>query len=257
MQCSMNSQLYNPHNCNIRQKADNSIISPTNWTQHHFENHENEREGKRPLLIGELQVTLKEGVAGNLGLVLRLITTGYCEGIRIHEAKTEAFSVKDHRGECKKHYPPALYDEVWRLDRIAKDGALHKKLIKAEIVSVKDFLRLLVRDPQRLRSTLGSRMSNRMWENTVEHAKTRVYGGKLYVYYTDKNHSTGIVLVDSLVKKAYENWHEVVDYDDKVLNYHTNARLMPSSSMIHHLFVERRHEKRRINLEKGNFFNKL
>lgn len=52
----------------------------------------------------------------------------------------------------KKHYPPALHDEVWRLDRIAKDGALHKKLISVEIVTVEDFLRLLVKDPQRLRS---------------------------------------------------------------------------------------------------------
>lgn len=52
----------------------------------------------------------------------------------------------------KKHYPPALHDEVWRLDRIAKDGALHKKLLKAEILTVQDFLRLLVRDPQRLRN---------------------------------------------------------------------------------------------------------
>ena len=52
----------------------------------------------------------------------------------------------------KKHYPPALHDEVWRLDRIAKDGALHKKLVKSQIVTVEDFLRLLVRDPQKLRS---------------------------------------------------------------------------------------------------------
>ena len=57
----------------------------------------------------------------------------------------------------KKHYPPALNDEVWRLDRIAKDGALHKKLIQAKIVTVEDFLRLLVRDPQKLRSV---RISN-------------------------------------------------------------------------------------------------
>lgn len=40
---------------------------------------------------------------------------------------------------------------------------------------------------------LGSGMSNRMWENTVEHAKTCVMGGKLYVYYTDGTHSTGVV----------------------------------------------------------------
>ena len=52
----------------------------------------------------------------------------------------------------KKHYPPALHDEVWRLDRIAKDGALHKKLIKSSIMTVEDFLRILVKDPQRLRS---------------------------------------------------------------------------------------------------------
>ncbi|XP_034224251.1 calmodulin-binding protein 60 E-like isoform X2 [Prunus dulcis] len=233
------------------------------WTKEHFENHEvKEREGKRPLLTGDLQITLKEGV-GTLGDLtftdnsswtrsrkFRLgvkISPGYCEGIRICEAKTDAFSVKDHRGELyKKHYPPALHDEVWRLDRIAKDGALHKKLIKAEIVTVEDFLRLLVKDPQKLRSMLGSGMSNRMWENTVEHAKTCVLGGKLYVYYTDQTHSTGVVFnhiyelrgliadgqflpleslthsqkvsVDSLVKKAYDNWHQVIEYDGKVLH---------------------------------------
>ncbi|XVE97502.1 hypothetical protein REPUB_Repub03eG0025000 [Reevesia pubescens] len=233
------------------------------WTQEHFENYEvKEREGKRPLLTGELQVTLKEGV-GTLGDLtftdnsswirsrkFRLglkVAPGYCEGIRVREAKTEAFAVKDHRGELyKKHYPPALHDEVWRLDRIAKDGALHKKLLKAEIVTVEDFLRLLFRDPQRLRNFLGSGMSNKMWENTVEHAKTCVLGGKLYVYYTDQTNSTGVVFnhiyelrgliadgqflslesldhnqkvfVDSLVKRAYENWHQVIEYDDKVLN---------------------------------------
>lgn len=52
----------------------------------------------------------------------------------------------------KKHYPPALHDEVWRLDRIAKDGVLHKKLLKANIGTVEDFLRLLVKDPQKLRN---------------------------------------------------------------------------------------------------------
>ncbi|KAK9947377.1 hypothetical protein M0R45_003006 [Rubus argutus] len=228
------------------------------WTKEHFENHEvKEREGKRPLLTGDLQVILKEGV-GTLGELtftdnsswirsrkFRLgvkVAPGNCEGIRICEAKTDAFLVKDHRGELyKKHYPPALHDEVWRLDRIAKDGALHKKLIKAEIVTVEDFLRLLVKDPQSLRSILGSGMSNRMWENTVEHAKTCVLGGKLYVYYIDETHSKGAVFnhiyelrgliadgqffpleslthsqkvsVDSLMKRAYENWHQVIEYN--------------------------------------------
>jgi hypothetical protein len=87
------------------------------WTKEHFESQEvKEREGKRPLLTGELQVILKEGV-GTLGDLtftdnsswirsrkFRLgvkVSPGYCEGIRVREAKTEAFSVKDHRGECE------------------------------------------------------------------------------------------------------------------------------------------------------------
>lgn len=36
-------------------------------------------------------------------------------------------------------------------------------------------------------------MSNRMWDNTVEHAKTCVLGGKLYIYYADGVHSAGVV----------------------------------------------------------------
>ncbi len=52
----------------------------------------------------------------------------------------------------KKHYPPALSDEVWRLDKIGKDGAFHKRLNKAGLWSVEDFLRLVVMDPQRLRN---------------------------------------------------------------------------------------------------------
>jgi hypothetical protein len=86
------------------------------WTQEEFESHVvKEREGKRPLLTGDLQVTLKEGV-GSLGDLtftdnsswirsrkFRLglkVASGYSEGIHIREAKTEAFTVKDHRGEC-------------------------------------------------------------------------------------------------------------------------------------------------------------
>ncbi|XP_020222160.1 calmodulin-binding protein 60 E isoform X1 [Cajanus cajan] len=260
------------------------------WTKEHFESHEvKEREGKRPLLTGDLQVSLKEGV-GTLGDLtftdnsswirsrkFRLgikVASGYCEEIRIREGKTEAFAVKDHRGELyKKHYPPALHDEVWRLDRIAKDGALHKKLIQAKIVTVEDFLRLLVREPQKLRSILGSGMSNRMWENTVEHAKTCVLGGKLFVYYTDETNSAGIVFnniyelrglisdgqfyslesltpnqkmsVDSLVKKAYENWDQVIEYDGKFLTSLTNSkkgsRAVATQIMHHNSFPEQQY----------------
>lgn len=73
------------------------------------------RDGKRPLLTGDLVVTLKEGVA-DLGDVVytdnsswrrsrkfRLGAKAQYEtgGQRIREASSEAFIVKDQRGECK------------------------------------------------------------------------------------------------------------------------------------------------------------
>lgn len=39
-------------------------------------------------------------------------------------------------------------------------------------------------------------MSSRMWENTVEHAKTCVLGGKFFIYYIDENCSTGVIFND-------------------------------------------------------------
>ncbi|KDP22927.1 hypothetical protein JCGZ_01764 [Jatropha curcas] len=240
------------------------------WTQEEFESHVvKEREGKRPLLTGDLQVTLKEGV-GTLGELtftdnsswirsrkFRLglkVVSGFFEGIRIREAKTEAFTVKDHRGELyKKHYPPALNDDVWRLEKIGKDGSFHKKLNSHKIFTVEDFLRLLVRDPQKLRNILGSGMSNKMWEALVEHAKTCALSGKLYIYYPEDSRNVGVVFnniyelnglisgeqytsadslsdeqkvyVDTLVKKAYENWDQVVEYDGKsLLNFKQSKR---------------------------------
>ena len=243
------------------------------WTQEDFESHVvKEREGKRPLLTGDLQVTLKEGV-GTLGELtftdnsswirsrkFRLglkVASGFCESLRIREAKTVAFIVKDHRGELyKKHYPPALTDEVWRLEKIGKDGSFHKKLNSAGIVTVEDFLRLVVKDQQRLRNILGSGMSNKMWEALLDHAKTCVLSGKLYVYYPEDARNVGVIFnniyelrglisgdqfysadsltdsqkvyVDSLVKKAYENWDQVVDYDGKSL---VNAKISSENEL--------------------------
>ncbi|XP_057767270.1 calmodulin-binding protein 60 B-like isoform X2 [Salvia miltiorrhiza] len=244
------------------------------WSREEFESHiVKEREGKRPLLTGELQVTLKEGV-GTLGDLtftdnsswirsrkFRLglkVASGYGQGLRIREAKTEAFTVKDHRGELyKKHYPPALNDEVWRLEKIGKDGSFHKRLTKANIYTVEDFLRLVVRDSQKLRTILGSGMSNKMWDALIEHAKTCVLGGKLYVYYPDDTRNVGVVFnniyelsglianeqyypadslsdsqkvyVDTWLKKAYDNWSQVVEYDGKsLLNFMETKK--PSTS---------------------------
>jgi translation elongation factor P/translation initiation factor 5A len=85
------------------------------WTREHFESFEvKEREGKRPILTGDTQIVLKEGV-GTLGELtftdnsswirsrkFRLgvkPASGYGDSFCIREAKTEPFAVKDHRGE--------------------------------------------------------------------------------------------------------------------------------------------------------------
>lgn len=52
----------------------------------------------------------------------------------------------------QKHYPPALGDEVWRLEKIAKDGTSHRKLNELGVLTVRDFLRLCARDQSNLRA---------------------------------------------------------------------------------------------------------
>ncbi|KAF5469073.1 hypothetical protein F2P56_013173, partial [Juglans regia] len=87
------------------------------WTSKDYDNKiVKERTGKRPLLAGELVVTMRDGVApiGDIEFTdnsswirsrkFRLgakVAPGSYQGIRISEAMTEAFVVKDHRGECK------------------------------------------------------------------------------------------------------------------------------------------------------------
>ncbi|TVU47358.1 hypothetical protein EJB05_06956 [Eragrostis curvula] len=157
-----------------------------------------EREGKRPLLSGEVIIVLEKGVASvrdisftdnsswirsrKFRLGARMSRASSIEE-RVQEAVSNPFLVKDHRGEVyKKHHPPALADDVWRLEKIGKDGVFHKKLADFGIHTVQDFLRNLVMDQYGLRSLLGSGMSNKMWESTVEHARECVMDDKLYSY---------------------------------------------------------------------------
>ncbi|KAG2679005.1 hypothetical protein I3760_11G030300 [Carya illinoinensis] len=180
-----------------------------NWTGEEFKNNiVREREGKKPLLTGDAFVNLKEGT----GLVSEISFTDNSSwtrsrkfrlgakvvdninGIRVREAKTESFVVRDHRGELyKKHHPPSLFDEVWRLEKIGKDGAFHKRLSRENINTVKDFLILLFIDPSRLRNVLGTGMSAKMWEVTVEHARTCVLDKRMHVYHPNSQEKTGVV----------------------------------------------------------------
>ncbi|KAK9065259.1 hypothetical protein SSX86_016642 [Deinandra increscens subsp. villosa] len=169
------------------------------WTSDDFEkNIVKERRGKRPLLAGEVSVTMKDGVVslGDIELTdnsswirsrkfriaARVVRGSSSRELVIREAMTEAFVVKDHRGELyKKHHPPMLEDDVWRLEKIGKDGAFHKKLAANDIKTVQDFLRLSVVDESKLRQVLGVGMSDKMWDVTINHARRCVLHNKLYV----------------------------------------------------------------------------
>ncbi|KAK7314576.1 hypothetical protein VNO77_33102 [Canavalia gladiata] len=218
-----------------------------------------ERTGKRPLLAGELNLIMKDGIAptGNIEFTdnsswirsrkfrigIRVVAATN-QTLRIREAITEAFVVKDHRGELyKKHHPPMLHDDVWRLEKIGKEGAFHRKLSSAGIKTVQDFLKLAVIDTAKLRMILGAGMSDRMWEVTIKHAMTCDMGSKIYIYRgpqftvfldpicklirADINGQTfcnrdlmthmNRTYMDKLVREAYARWHSLEEIDG-VLN---------------------------------------
>ncbi|KAA8545228.1 hypothetical protein F0562_020012 [Nyssa sinensis] len=229
------------------------------WTVEEFNaNVIREREGKRPLVIGDVVITLRDGVGyiGDISFTdnsswirsrkfrigARTVQSSSTE-VRIREAKSEAFVVKDHRGASyKKHHPPSLGDELWRLERIAKDGPFHKRLADKGIYTVKEFLRLHVIDSSSLRKLFGGGISNKTWETIIEHAMACVLDDdKFYVYrdaegtellfnsiymvvavtfdghnYQSLDELTTVQrgLVECLKQRAYKNLNDLVPIDD-------------------------------------------
>ena len=97
--------------------ADFGSDEKEDWTEGEFAaNVIREREGRRPLVTGDLTVTLRDGV-GQLGDVVFTDNSSWQRSrrfrlgarpvqkvsaeARIREGRSEAFVVKDHRGECK------------------------------------------------------------------------------------------------------------------------------------------------------------
>nr|GEV25204.1 calmodulin-binding protein 60 B-like [Tanacetum cinerariifolium] len=152
------------------------------------------RDGKRPLLTGDLVLTLKEGVADLGDLVFtdnsswrrsrkfRIGAKVQNSEVRIREARSEAFVVKDQRGESyMKHHPPSLDDEVWRLEKIAKGGKLDTRLGLHKIYTLKDFLQVHTTNESSLCMLLGG-PNNTIWKTIIKHAKTCVLDDKVYMY---------------------------------------------------------------------------
>ncbi|CAI9787219.1 unnamed protein product [Fraxinus pennsylvanica] len=230
------------------------------WNKEEFDNKiVKERAGKRPLLTGELNITMRDGIvtvgeieftdnsswirSRKFRLGARVVAQGNSQNVRICEAMTEPFIVKDHRGELyKKHHPPALEDEVWRLEKIGKDGAFHRKLSSQGIKTVQDFLKLFSIDSSKLRKILGVGMSDKMWEVTLGHAKTCTLGSKLYrhcghnytlilnpiceivkleiggqLYFAPDLKSMNTPYITNLIKDAYARWNSLEEVHEPAL----------------------------------------
>uniref|UniRef100_A0A0D9XCC3 Uncharacterized protein n=1 Tax=Leersia perrieri TaxID=77586 RepID=A0A0D9XCC3_9ORYZ len=173
-----------------------------------------ERQGRRPLLVGTLNLTMAgdHGVAviddmaftdnsswirsRKFRIGVRATTgSGGEAGMRIREAVSESFMVKDHRGELyKKHFPPKPSDEVWRLKNIRKDGPIHKRLESECVRNVQGFLNLHATNPEMLKKLVV--MSDRLWKATLNHAKTCDFGAAM-------------TQVKQCSIETYENWDQL------------------------------------------------
>lgn len=84
-------------------------------------------------------------------------------------------------------------------------------------------------------------MSNKMWEALIEHAKTCVLSGKLYIYYPDDSRNVGVVFnniyeLTGLI--ANEQYHPADSLSDSQKVGHislkiTIYRLLPLTILLH------------------------
>ncbi|XP_022968733.1 calmodulin-binding protein 60 G-like isoform X1 [Cucurbita maxima] len=148
------------------------------------------REGKRPLLVGDgIKLILENGFASIKCVCItdnsswmkskkfRLGVMILDENIlamypTIGAAVSQPFRAMDHRGEVnKKHHPPSVEDEVWRLEGIGKDGAYHKNLSSRGIKTVGAFvLKYQEIGPIALKKLLGTKVPKKTWMMMVANA---------------------------------------------------------------------------------------
>ena len=176
--------------------GDFNIDNEDCWTLENFSRHiVRPRDKIGAVLTGELELSLKNGKAdlrdatfidnskftrsGKFRLGVMVVDE---LGERILEGVTEPFTVKDRRGEgSQKHDIPSLDDDVWRLQKISKDGVFHEALKGSGIFSVKDFLTSYYKDEHTLRKVL-KKATKLVWTTIVDHAKKCDPGKELYSF---------------------------------------------------------------------------
>ncbi|KAK2638237.1 hypothetical protein Ddye_026032 [Dipteronia dyeriana] len=159
-----------------------------------------QREDKGPLVTGKQNIKLTGGVGTIQDLSFSdnsswirckkfrlgaraLQSTSKMGHVRIKEAITEAFTVRDHRSKTnKKHDLPSLDDEVWHLKKVKKGGKFHTRLIDNNIQTVGNFKQMYKTNPDQLRKILKD-CTDPDWEVIVHNASCVVDDhGKLNAY---------------------------------------------------------------------------
>lgn len=229
------------------------------WTPEEFDKHiVCGREKSAKLLNGDLTLKLSGGEAfldnanftdnssftstKKFRLGLRLVNAS---GERVLEGITEPFRVKERRVEgFEKHYPPLLGDEVWRLEKIARNGAYHQALSNSGIETVQELLQSYIKNEEMLKQTF-TKMSQAAWKAIIGHAMTCEVGDDLYLCEIKENnmglffdailrlvgvkfgdrykpldqlHQVEKNVVQTLKQVAYENMKDI-QYDHKMINH--------------------------------------
>ncbi|KAK1584044.1 hypothetical protein Q3G72_029381 [Acer saccharum] len=149
--------------------------SHENWTEQEFNDKIVPQRGDhKPLVIGKQNITLREGVGSiddlkfsvnsnwtnckKFRLGARVSQSSSNMGqVRIREAITEAFTVRDQRGK------------MLHLEKIKEGGKFHKALIDNHICSSSDLKLMYKTNPAKLRKILKG-CSKWEWEVIVHHA---------------------------------------------------------------------------------------
>ncbi|CAE6123057.1 unnamed protein product [Arabidopsis arenosa] len=210
----------------------NADFTEESWNVEGFKrNILKQREGKRPLLTGDLTLTLKNGVGVIAGDIAFSDNSSWTRSRKFRlgakltgdgavEARSEAFGCLDQRGESyRKHHPPYPNDDVWRLEKIAKDGVSAKRLAEHEIYTVKEFRRLYTVNPNELHNIIGVGISKKTWKTIVSHAMDCVLDEtECYIYNAN---TQGVTLlfnsVYELLKVSF-NGVDIQNLDQPILN---------------------------------------
>ncbi|PIN25952.1 hypothetical protein CDL12_01288 [Handroanthus impetiginosus] len=187
-------------------KGESNASEGDNWSVEQFnEIIVRETEQKKPLLAGKQRIKLQNGIGflENINfrhhatkmrpsvfkLGARVVNT--FDRVRVKEAKTESFIVKDFRNKYyTKHETPSLSDEVFRLKNIRKGGRIEKRLQDHKICTVENFLIQRLIDPEGLKTILN--LGEKKWKLTVANALA-CPTDKRMSYYTNEQKTMGFV----------------------------------------------------------------